>query len=132
MSTTSSDYSISQSRSDATRLPAWVLPMSTAVVVGLAYAPYLWQFFVDQWARSHYQYFPFVLGAFAWLLGQRCSQAVPRTDERSATRRYAIFGSLVGACALLALATLFNRPWLAYLSFICLLAAYFLRVAGRW
>ena len=111
---------------------AWVMAVVTAVVIAISYGPYLWQFFVRQWELPHYQYFPFVLGAFVWLLWQRFSEAAPRADEHSGARRHAIYGSLAAAFFLLALATLINRPWLAYLSFIFLLTGYFLRVASRW
>src|SRR5262245_65288375 len=62
----------------------WLSAASIALVV--AYAPLLWMFFRQQWQKPHYQFFPFVIGAFVWLLWQRYHQGSPRREETWAPR----------------------------------------------
>jgi exosortase len=109
-----------------------VFAVATVLVLGLAYGPLLVRFFANQWSKPHYQYFPFVIGAFVLLLWHRSSQAEPREAERGPTYRRAASIFLVGAAGLLALAYLVNSPWLAYLSLIGVVTSCFLRVAAGW
>lgn len=130
---------------------SWILAGLTSLVLGLAYGPLLLEFFANQWTRPHYQYFPFVLGAFACLLWQRCGQAEAKIgvvcqvlgigdgtksqgerESRLAANWYDVVVSSIVAWALLALAYVLNSPWLAYLSAICLVTSCFLRIARRW
>src|SRR4051812_39140179 len=57
--------------------------VAASVVVVLAYGPLLWLFFRQQWQKPHYQYFPFVIGAFIWLLWKRYGEAPQRTAHAS-------------------------------------------------
>jgi exosortase len=103
-----------------------------AIVLGVAYGPLLLEYFTGLWAREHYQHFPFVLGAFAWLLAARLwSGGPPPTGSPSVARRGAFIA--LGALAWMLLAAAYGAPspWLAYLSFIVLAAA-FIVWAGSW
>ena len=63
-------------------------PLAASIaVVALAYGPLLVAFFQNQWQHPQYQFFPFVLAAFGWLLWRGCSQSSPRgTGERRENR----------------------------------------------
>lgn len=102
-----------------------------AAVLGAAYGPLLVEFFTSLWTREYYQHFPFVLAAFAWLMGTRCWSAAPLEAPASSSRRGAAIALAALAWGLLALAYLAPSPWLAYLSFI-LLAAGFVTAFGLW
>jgi exosortase len=110
----------------------WMVAAATAVVLGLAYGPLLMEFFANQWTRPHYQYFPFVIGAFALLLWQRCAQAEPRHKIGGAAYWIASCATFAGAAALLPVAYVANSPWLAYVSLIALVTSCFLRVSASW
>lgn len=110
----------------------WVPVAATVAVLGLAYGPLMWTFFVQQWARPHYQYFPFVLGAFAWLIWRNSALAQPRETNDRTTGRFGLVALLVASWGLLALAYLADSPWLALISAILLVASRFWRVAGGW
>jgi exosortase len=105
---------------------------ATLVVLGLAYAPLLWRFFVQQWARPHYQYFPFVLGAFAWLFWRNSKKAQPRVNRRPTLTKFCHFVFSVLAWSTLALAYLANSPWLAVVSAILLVASRFVVISAVW
>jgi exosortase len=115
-----------------TRRRLWVLAAATVLVLGLAYGPMLVRFFSSQWQRPHYQYFPFVIGAFALLLWQRCAKPDPRHVEGTANYSKWANALLAGALALLAFAYLVDSPWLAYVSLIGTVTSIFLQVAARW
>jgi exosortase len=110
----------------------WILATATALVLGAAYGPLMVEFFANQWSRPHYQYFPFVIGAFAFILWHRCAQAEPRDDEGSAAYLLGANVLLAGALVLLVPAYLVWSPWLAYMSLIGVVTSCFLRVAAGW
>ncbi len=116
---------------------SWTFFAATVVAL-LAYSPLLFEFFAARWRQPHYQHFPFVLGAFGWLLWTRLASAEPRSElgGRFAGWRVSLVAGL--AWLTLARATTANSPWLAYFSLILLVAALFIyltqfvRVAGLW
>src|SRR4051794_14198016 len=57
----------------------WVWPAISLIIVAAAYGPMLWQFCLNQWARPQYQYFPFVVAAFIWLLWRNSACAEKRS-----------------------------------------------------
>jgi exosortase len=95
----------------------------------LAYGPLLWMFFRQQWEKAHYQYFPFVIGAFAWLLWQRYKDGAARPADLP-QRRWIDAALLAISFGLLAAAIVVRSPWGAMASLI-LLAAYFCRQLGK-
>jgi exosortase len=102
-----------------------------AAVIGAAYGPLFVEFFTSLWTREYYQHFPFVLAAFAWLMGTRCWTAPPLETPASSARRGTAIALAALAWGLLALAYLAPSPWLAYLSFM-LLTAGFVTAFGLW
>lgn len=109
-----------------------VLLAATGVVVAAAYGPSLVTFFYNQWQRPHYQHFPFILGAFAWLLWTRLGEATPRPigDGRSGAWFSATL--LAAAWVLIAIAASQDSPWLAAASAALLIAWGFVRIARDW
>jgi exosortase len=101
-------------------------------VLAIAYGPLLAEFFRNQWSQPQYQFFPFVLGAFAWLLWRSCSQSRPREATASAADRIMMIGLLAAAWGLLALAYAAGSPWVAMISAILLVASRFVRVSSGW
>jgi exosortase len=134
VTTAPSEFSLTRTQSWAARLPAWLLPAATAAVLCLAYGPMLVTYFAQQWSQAHYQYFPFVIGAFAWLLWRNGRHAEPRTkdDGDGDVRRIGIVALLIMSWALLATAYLSVSPLLSLLSAILLVAAAFLQIGARW
>jgi exosortase len=104
-----------------------------AAVLCAAYVLPLIAFFKTLWAKEHYQHFPFVLAAFAWLAYERVRDAKPRAASDHSVWRFRI-ALLVGlaAWALLALAYTRPSPWMAYLSFIALVAGIFAAIQSKW
>ncbi len=102
----------------------WWPLMAGALVLVAAYSPLLSKFFRSLWNRSHYQHFPFVLGAFAWLFWLRLRQAPPR--EPAERKWLGWFGSGLVAIAWvqLALAYYVHSPWFAAVSAITLIAGF--------
>lgn len=105
------------------------LPFSTGGVVCtvVGYAPLMLLHFWTLWSKEQYQYFPFVLLAFGYLLYTRF-----RDGETAApTARSAVIGryGYLTAWVLLALATLFQSAWLAAVSLNVLLAAVLVSLA---
>jgi hypothetical protein len=58
----------------------WSPIVASAAVLALAYGPLLVAFFTNHWEHPQYQFFPFVLAAFGWLLWRSCSQSSPRGE----------------------------------------------------
>lgn len=108
------------------------LAVATIAVVGLAYGPMMWTFFAQQWSKPHYQYFPFVLGAFVWLLWRNGRLAQPLSPKHPRLIYFNLI--MLGAIAwtFLAVAYLAYSPWLAVISAILLVASCFLRVSSHW
>lgn len=115
-----------------TRPKPWPLIGATLAVLAIAYGPMLVKFFVQQWARPHYQYFPFVIGAFAWLFWRNFSLAQPRPRSASALGHLTSIALLVAAWSLLAVAYLAESPWLAIISFLLLIAWFFRLISLDW
>ena len=67
------------------------------------------------WTRTHYQFFPFALAAFAWLLWQRQDGAGPN--------RRAVKSLLVLDVIVLTVAVAINSPWLGSVGMCLVLAA---------
>jgi exosortase len=132
VTTAPSEISLTRSESWAARLPAWVLSAATAAVLCLAYGPMLVTYFVQLWSRPHYQYFPFVLAAFAYLLWRNGRQAQPRAEGIIGDRRLAVVCLVVMSWVLLALSYFADSPFLAVISIIVLAAAALLHIGARW
>lgn len=112
---------------DQARHWAW---WPAALVLGvIAYGPLLWMFFNQQWQKEHYQFFPFVIAAFGWLLWRRYSDGTPRTEPRENWRWFdgVLLASSLGV---LMLAIAMHSPWCALASLI-LLAAYACQTISR-
>jgi exosortase len=92
----------------------------------------LFTYFAQQWSRPHYQYFPFVLGAFLWLLWRNGRQARPRAEDDAKNHRLAVIVLLAVSWLLLAQSFLSNSPLLTLVSAILLVAAGFLQIDARW
>jgi len=107
----------------------WAWLVVAGVVAVLAYGPLLGMFFVQQWEKPHYQYFPFVIVAFGWLFWQRWSQGAPRTSVRTGGE-WVDWSLLAASLLLLATGLAIHSPWSAMASLI-LLAAYGCRTASR-
>jgi exosortase len=92
------------------------------------------RYFTQQWERPHgaYQYFPFVIGAFLWLLWRNSRQAEPRAESATAGRRMAVIGLAIVAWVLLALSYLSESPFLSVLSAILLVGAALVQIDARW
>lgn len=118
---------------------------AAGVVVVLAYAPMLYVFFEQQWARPQSQFFPFVIAAFGVMFWQRWREAgnaeslESRAEggEKKGSDWAAIgFGGLAWLSLMLAVA-MYN-PWLSAVSAIlavgavCVLVSRRRRVAYLW
>jgi exosortase len=114
------------------RLHIWGSAAATAAVLTLAYGPLLVEFFQNQWDQPQYQFFPFVLGAFGWLLWRSCSQSRPKQAVASTAGRPAMMVLLMAALGLLVVAYVAHSPWLAIISAILLVASGLTRVAAAW
>ncbi len=110
----------------------WGPIAATIAVVVLAYGPLLVAFFQNQWQHPQYQFFPFVLAAFGWLLWRSCSQSSPRVEGERRESRVGLMLLLAAAWGLLALAYVASSPWLAIVSIVLLVASRFVRVSGAW
>lgn len=98
--------------------PRWLFLFLNAVAVGIAYGPLLGQFFVRQWSLPQYQYFPFVMGAFVWLLIRNTRDASPPPQRHPRIRAALNVACLIIAWGLLGVAYLIPSPWLAMVSAI--------------
>jgi exosortase len=99
-----------------------------AGLFALGFVPLLWAFFLNLWARPHYQFFPLALAGAAFLAWSRIKEA-PRPHEPGAPLPGrllwgASFGLLVGA-------TLLWSPWLGSLAALAGLVAGIWTVGGR-
>jgi exosortase len=114
-----------------------LLACAGILAAAAAYAPLLAKFFAHLWAAPHYQHFPFVLAAFAWLAFDRLKGGVPR-ETRGAAWNVAAVTLVAFAWLLLLQAYRSTSPWLAFLSLILLVGAFFaavssiLRAPGLW
>lgn len=111
----------------AARNLLWII-VATLVAV-LAFGPLLAMFFAQQWEKAHYQFFPFVIGAFAWLAWQRWSQGEPRVPART-SGMWVDWLLLASSVSVLATGVAIHSPWCAMAALI-LLAAYGCRTASR-
>lgn len=109
----------------------WMLFAANAVALALAYGPLVGPFFAKQWSQPQYQYFPFVIAAFVWLL-VRSSRGGLRSAEPPTRilKTLTVVGS-TAAWVLLGLAYLVPSPWLAVVSAILLIGAALLRLSQR-
>lgn len=97
-----------------------LLALAVAGLIG--YGPLLWQHFTSLWAQPYYQYFPFVLLAFGYLLFQRSDQAKGVVNDDSPFRNGLRQASLVLGWLLLLAGVVLYDPWLAMLSAILVAA----------
>ena len=100
---------------------------------GLAYSRLIVEFFQNLWVQEYYQHFPFVLGAFIWLLATRLSEAMPRLPGEAKSIASIAAGCLAFvAWGLLAIAYPAHSPWLAYVSLVLLIGAGVAVLSTRW
>ena len=92
------------------------------VVLALAYAPLVVLQFVNLWKTEQYQYFPFVLGAAAYMAWDRWRARYPRQPSAPSAIKYAKILAVV-AWFVLVVAGIFLSPWLATISLLFLLAS---------
>ena len=118
--------------SSSARHPQVLFVAVTAAVLAFAYGPMSWRFFEQLWAKPHFQYFPFVLGAFAWLLWRNAQLAEPRVSRYQLLNKIGVVTTAAIAWAFLALAYVANSPWLAVISAIILIGSCFLRISRDW
>jgi len=90
------------------------------LLITLGYAPAIFMHLWNLWSQEQYQYFPFVIAAFVYLLYTRFQQGDPPVPTRAAYL-FGRFGMIL-AWVLLATATLFQSAWLAAVSLNFLLA----------
>ncbi|HEX4413924.1 MAG TPA: exosortase U [Lacipirellulaceae bacterium] len=106
--------------------PSWLVLVSG--VLAIAYAPLLWMFFDQQWQKPHYQFFPFVIGAFLWLLWARWQEATP-VEAATPLKIKAVRFLQITAALLLLFGLAIRSPWCAMVSLILLVAAAFVRIS---
>lgn len=100
-----------------------------AAFIACAYAPMLYVFFQQLWWQPQYQFFPFVIGAFGWLLWTRWQEAEPA--DAGAPPRWPAFALTVAAWFMLLAAALLYNPWASMASLILLVASACLLLARR-
>ena len=105
----------------------WLI--ASAVVLLIAYGPLLVEFCLNLWSKPQYQYFPFVLGAFAWLLWRNGATSEQRPPHATRAKQLALVALLALAWLLLACSYLSGSPWLAIISALLLLGSRFLSVS---
>ncbi len=113
------------SREDGARLVGrnWILLAANAIGLAVAYGPLVVPFFVRLWSLPQYQYFPFVIGAFVWLLIRNSRGGERAEPAKARFSKIVPIACLGGAWVLLALAYLIPSPWLAVVSAILAIAA---------
>src|SRR5262245_8346023 len=99
------------------------MPAAIIAVLGVAYGPLLVEHFRNLWLKSHYQYYPFALAAFAVLLALRLQEATPRTESNGLLNSAAVVALGSVSWLLLAAAYVGYSPWLAAISAAMLVAA---------
>ncbi|TWU25791.1 exosortase/archaeosortase family protein [Bythopirellula polymerisocia] len=92
------------------------MPYVLLFLIALGYAPFLYLHFELMWSQPQYQYFPFVIGALAWLAYSRTS---PNPQPPAPSSKLTLLGIGV-SWLVLAAATFMFSPWLAMLSLILL------------
>src|SRR3954453_21469745 len=92
------------------RTVRWGVIAAAVIVVSLAYGPLMWMFFRQQWEKPHYQYFPFVIAAFGWLLYQRYQEGAPRVPVDT-QRQWIDWLWLAASFSLLLFSIPQMRPW---------------------
>ena len=106
--------------------PNWGI---AALCLAVAFAPMLWHHFAWIWQRPEYQYFPFVLAAFAGMLFIRLRDASPHAAPRD--RRVAVGAIAILAAIVLAAAVVMWSPWFAVVAAICMTASIFVHLHSR-
>jgi exosortase len=103
--------------------------MTAAVVALAAFGPLLGMFLMQQMEKPQYQYIPFVIAAFGWLLWQRFHDGAPRSTE--AARGVWLDRLLLASSFILLFAAIVVRsPWGGVAALI-LLTAYLCRAMAR-
>ena len=110
----------------------WVWAALATTALAIAYGPLAWQFCQNVWSRAQYQFFPFVIGAFVWILWRNGRIAEERADDDGRLRRWGSIALLLGAWLLLTVALLSSSPWLAIVSAILLVGSRLLHVSRSW
>lgn len=94
-----------------------------------SYSPLLVEFGQNLWAREHYQHFPFVVGAVAFLLYMRWGTQAFAT-QGCIRRRWLGKATLLISWLLLATAIWLHSPWLAAVSAVLLIGSFLLLTAA--
>ena len=107
---------------------AWSRALFVVMVMLFAYCPLLAIFFSQQWEKPHYQYFPFAIAAFVWLLWDRFKNGIGKPID--AEQPNWVDSTLpVVAGILLLFAIVANSPWCAVISLIVLLSVIFRQIS---
>ena len=114
------------------RAVSWLQFAATAIVLCLAYGPLVFQFFLNQWERPHYQYFPFVIGAFLWILWRNCNRASLQEEIPGRVMSCGFWALMGSAWVTLGLAYFAFSPWLAVISAILLVGSHLINMSRRW
>ncbi len=94
------------------------------LVIALACLPYTFIYFVNLWQFAHYQFFPVLLAAVAWLLWQRLGPAGDFSLPFRLVRWVLLLAGAGGALC----ATIFASPWMGYFGFAAAVSSW---LAGR-
>ena len=119
---------------------ATLSPFASEVVVLLCFAPLVWFHLGDLWDNENYQYFPFVLGAVAYLswakLNAGNSARVGGTADARRAKRARVVGAtlLILGFLLLLVASLIWSPWVGTVAAIVAFGAFMLtsQLAPEW
>jgi len=101
-------------------LLAYIL-FATAV---LAHLPIGYEYYRRMWSGAHYQFFPLLMVAAAWMIADRLVESKPRTPKTGLS-----YWLLLADLVLLTLAALMFSPFLWILSVLLLIVVY---VYDRW
>jgi len=101
------------------RRPIWKILL---VLLALAHVPFVGRYYLGLWLRPEYQFFPFALVAFVWLLRTRGKASGPSWTVASR-----LLLSLDVLCVTAAFAL--NSPWLAAVGMVLLCLAWCLNCA---
>ena len=106
------------------RLHEFGPPMVLAAVVSAA--PYVLIYLKNLWEQAHYQFFPLLIAAVAYLAYSRWGgRYVFPTTTLGKLFRLFIGVLFLGGCFGLLCATTFASPWMGYFGFACCLGAWF-------
>jgi exosortase len=120
-----------QLQSELKRRPSWIHLVANALLLAAAYGPLVVPFFARQWSLPQYQYFPFVIGAFIWLLVRNSRHAEHPILPITKSFKLLTMVCISGSWALLGLAYFVPSPWLAAISALLLIGVGLLKLSRQ-